>query len=390
VRAIELSQNKQTTNRGIKMASVLRFDDGAVQFRQRIVVSILSCRPIVIRNINAEDLEAPGLRQYEVSFLRLVDRLTNGSRIEINNTGTQLRFNPGVLMGGEVEHDCPTTRSVGWFLEGILALAPLGKEALSLTLTGSTQGGGEIDPSPDYLRASVLPLMKLFGIGVVDQDDFLSPQAVSLKVVTRGTEGGGQVDFYCPIAPKLKEIDLIDPGLFKRVRGSAVSCRLVSSSMGARVAFSAKGVLHRLLPDVWIHTDVHSAKLGCGPGPSLSLVLTAESTTGVVMTSECCLEKREVPEDFGQRGACMLLDEIRRGGCIDTGVQSLALLWMCLTPEDVSRIRVGTLTPYTIESLRLFKTALGVEFKVRADHDSKTVLLSCLGTGYRNMARASS
>ena len=98
--------------------------------------------------------------------------------------------------------------------------------------------------------------------------------------------------------------------------------------------------------------------------------------------------ERELPEDLGTRGAAMLLEEIRRGGCVDTGMQSLALFWMCLTPEDVSRIRLGTITPYTIESLRLFHEALGIEFKVKADHETKTVLLSCLGTGYRNMARA--
>ena len=84
-----------------------------------------------------------------------------------------------------------------------------------------------------------------------------------------------------------------------------------------------------------------------------------------------------------------LLEEIRHGGCVDTGLQSLALLWMCLTPEDVSRIHLGTLLSYTIESLRLIKQVLGIEFKVKPDNESKTVLLSCLGTGYRNMARAS-
>jgi RNA 3'-terminal phosphate cyclase-like protein len=80
---------------------------------------------------------------------------------------------------------------------------------------------------------------------------------------------------------------------------------------------------------------------------------------------------------------------IRRGGCLDTSCQSLALLWMCLTPEDVSRIRLGTLSMYTVESLRLLKRAFDVEFKVTPDNHTKTVLLSCLGTGYRNMAKAS-
>jgi RNA 3'-terminal phosphate cyclase-like protein len=230
-----------------------------------------------------------------------------------------------------------------------------------------------------------------------DKDDFLSPQTPQIRVTKRGAApaGGGQVYFYCPIVTQeLEPIDLTDPGLIKRVRGNAISCKVVSSSMAARTAFSAKGVLHRLLPDVWIHTDVYSMKQhGCGPSPGLSVVLTAESTSGVVLTAETCLDqekgRRELPEDVGKRAAAMLLEEVRRGGCIDTGVQSLVLLWMCLSSEDVSRIRIGTLSQYTIESLRLFKEALGVEFKVKADPETKTVLLSCLGTGYRNMARAS-
>jgi RNA 3'-terminal phosphate cyclase-like protein len=373
------------------MNKSLRFDDGAAQFRQRIAVSLLSHRPLLIRNIRADDLENPGLKDYEASFLRLIDQMTNGSRMEINATGTQLRFKPGVLVGGEMEHDCPESRSTGWFLEGILPLAPFGKEPLSITLTGVTDGCSDVDPSPDYLSASAIPLFAQFGIGMDDEEN--APQIRVIKRAAAPT-GGGKVYFGCPIAKELKPIDLTDPGKVKRIRGNSISCKIVSSSMAARVAYAAKGVFHRLMPDVWIHTDVHTPKRnGCGNSPGLSLVLTSESTTGVVYTAECCLDHHErgaeLPEDMGKRGACLLLEEIRRGGCLDTNCQSLALLWMCLTPEDVSRIRLGTLSQYTVETLRLLKRGLDVEFKVTPENDTKTVMMSCLGTGYRNMAKAS-
>jgi RNA 3'-terminal phosphate cyclase-like protein len=395
-----MSQNRTT----------LKFEDGAVQFRQRLIVSILSHRPILIRNIRSESTDTVGLQVHEASFLKLLDEMTNGSRIEINNTGTQLRFVPGILLGGEIHHECPIagsdgslnddlfSRSIGWYLEGIIPLAPFGKEPLRLKVSGITDGTCHLDPSVDYLKSTVLPLMSRFGIGdtTTSDNDILSPEAPFFRVVRRGAAptGGGLMEFFCPnLRNYLTPIDWTDPGKFKRVRGTAISTKIVSSSQTARVAYAAKGVLHRLLPDVWIHTDAHTMKQHkCGISPSLSVILTAESTTGVIMTAERCLDlkkQRELPEDLGVRGAVALLEEIRRGGCIDTGMQCLALLWMCLTPEDVSRIRIGTLTPYTIESLRLFKKALGVEFKVQPDHDTKTVLLSCLGTGYRNMARAS-
>ena len=385
-------------------SSLLRFDDGAVQFRLRLVVALLSHRSILIRNIRSDDLESPGLRDYEVSFLRLLDTLTNGTRMEINTTGTQLRFQPGVLIGSDmdtIQHECPTSRGIGWFLEGILPLAPFGKEPLRITFTGVTEGTCQTDPSPDYIQSSVLPLFEKFGIGT-DQDESPPPH---IRVVSRAAAatttregvsagGGGRVEFYCPIVKELQPIDLLDAGLVKRIRGKAISCRIPPSSSG-RVAHAAKGLLQRLLPDIWIHTDVHNKKSSASlSSPSLSLVLRAESTTGCVWTSECCMDATqargaELPEDLGQRGAAMLLEEIKRGGCIDTTAQSFVLLLMCLGPEDVARIRIGTLSQYTIASLRLFKQALGVEFKAKPDHDSKTVLLSCLGTGYRNMAKAS-
>ncbi|GAX17417.1 RNA 3'-terminal phosphate cyclase-like protein [Fistulifera solaris] len=379
------------------------FDDGAVLFRMRLVVSILTNRPIVIRNIRHNDLEAPGLSPREINFLRLLDQMTNGSQLEINTAGTQLRFQPGLLTGGIIEHDCSNSRNeesphhVGWLVQGILPLAPFGKEALQVTFTNCVTDGLEHqDPSIDYWKKHMPILYQQFGIGIPDPNDFLadSPPAIHIRQRGGAPRGGGQVELYCPIVTELQSIDWTDPGLIKRVRGTVVSTQLISSSTAARAAYAAKGVFHRLLPDVWIHTDAHTIKQHkCGPSPAVSILLTAESTTGVMLSAEACLgdqkQQREAPEELGQRAACALLEEIRRGGCIDTDLQATALLLMCLTPQDVSRVRVGTLSQYTIHCLRLYKELLGIEFKVQPDMDTKTVMLSCLGVGYRNNAKAS-
>jgi RNA 3'-terminal phosphate cyclase-like protein len=309
-----------------------------------------------------------------------------------------------------------------------MPVAPFGKEPLELSLNGITDGTSDVDPSTDYLSASFLPLYIKFGVGT---DDALPPP--SIKVARRGAApmGCGSVYFYCPIVKELNPIELVEFGKVKRVRGNAISCRIPPSS-AARVAHSAKGIMHRLLPDVWIHTDAHSSSgkrnkdgspgEGCGPSPGLSVILTATTTEGVCLSAECSMKhsvdsksgtqqqqierkKMELPEDLGKRSASLLLHEILCGGCIDTSAQTFALLMMCLTPEDVSRIRLGPLSSYTVVSLRLFKEAFGVEFKLRTEEvvlgeedsdeeedfsmKSRTVLCSCLGIGYRNMARAS-
>lgn len=99
------------------------------------------------------------LTDFEASFVRLLDKLTTGSRIEIDETGTRLKYKPGFLKGGRIEHDCGTGRAIGWFVEGILPLAPFGKAPLALGLTGITND--DRDFGVDTLRAVTLPLLKV-------------------------------------------------------------------------------------------------------------------------------------------------------------------------------------------------------------------------------------
>ncbi|GMH81364.1 hypothetical protein TrVE_jg8737 [Triparma verrucosa] len=387
-------------------SSPLRFDDGPVQFRQRVICSILSRRPLLVKNIRHLDQD-PGLRDYEASFLRLIDSLTNGTSIEINETGSQFKMRPGIVINGEVSHDCSVSRSIGWFLEGVLPLASFGKRDLKLTLTGVTDGYENEEVSIDYIKASMLPVLKEFGVGA---DESEGPGAM-LRVTRRGAApgGGGSVEVFCPMVKALTPINIVDPGMIKKIRGNAVSCRIPPTSP-ARVAHAAKGILHKLIPDVWIHTDTNSGSKtngpgGCGESPGLKCILSAESTTGVTLSAEVCLDYRlergaVLPEDLGVQAATLLLDEVRKGGCVDSACQSFIFLLMCLTPEDVSRVRVGVLSRYSVTTLRLLKQVFGVEMKVTGEGKvdgggdvdgggvARSVLLSCLGIGFRNVSKS--
>jgi RNA 3'-terminal phosphate cyclase-like protein len=426
----------------------LKFDDGAVQFRQRIAVSLLSHRNLLLRNIrndaDAADVlmggggtgtSSIGLRDYEVSFLRLIDALTNGTVIEINNTGTQLRFRPGTLIGGvlSVPHQCPNSnhsRSISWFLEGLWPILPFCKEAVSLTLVGITEGRCRQDASVDYWKNNLPSVLRQFGIDTIttstpgttsttgtttttnNNHDFFDAGAggFSLRILNRSCDGDGRVHVSCPIVrTALTPIDWTDMGRYKRIRGLVKSA---NASQTARVAYAAKGVLQQLLPDVWIHTEriarttmttarnnnddeVEDANATADVTSRLTVTLTVESTTTCTFTTETAADRRALPEDVGHIAAAHLLHALHAqgGGVVDGGgITPLVLLYMCLTPEDVSRVRCGALSPYTIASLRLYHEAFGVEFKITPEYGettTKTVLLSCLGTGYRNMARAS-
>lgn len=88
------------------------FYKGSNFFRQRLVLSVLSGKSVKINEIRVLEDE-PGLKEYEVNLIRLLDKLTNGTIIELNETGTSLYFQPGLLHGGTIEHDCSLQRGIG-------------------------------------------------------------------------------------------------------------------------------------------------------------------------------------------------------------------------------------------------------------------------------------
>ena len=59
---------------------------GSEQFRTRIVCSTLAQKACRIDDIRSKD-ERPGVCDYEANFLRLLEKITNGFVVEINETG---------------------------------------------------------------------------------------------------------------------------------------------------------------------------------------------------------------------------------------------------------------------------------------------------------------
>uniref|UniRef100_A0A0C9RFU7 TSA: Wollemia nobilis Ref_Wollemi_Transcript_29431_1497 transcribed RNA sequence n=1 Tax=Wollemia nobilis TaxID=56998 RepID=A0A0C9RFU7_9CONI len=367
---------------------------GAQHFRQRLTLSTLSGTPVRIEDIRVDDA-SPGLQTYEVSFLRLMEKISNGCVVEINETGTKLRYKPGVLLGGKhLTHDCGISRSIGYFLEPLIILGLFGKMPLSITLKGITNDNK--DPCVDTFRTTTLPMLKHFGIPLED---------LELKIVSRGAppHGGGEVRLKVPIVLNtLTAVTWIDEGMVKRIRGVAYSTR-ISPQMANRMVDVSRGILNRLLPDVYIFTDHYSGQLsGRSPGYGISLV--AETTTGCLISADCAAnhtiseesgdhsdaENQKapmLPEDIGSQGARMLLEEIKQGGVVDSTHQGLLFLLCALCPEDVSKVRVGKLSAYGIKTLRHIKDFLGVQFNIKPDPTTGTVILTCIGCGYKNISR---
>ncbi|XP_043257625.1 RNA 3'-terminal phosphate cyclase-like protein isoform X1 [Colletes gigas] len=359
--------------------------EGCNYLRYRLLLSTLSGKPVRITDIRIKD-DDPGLKEYEVSFIRLLDKITNGSRIELNETGTNLYYNPGLLHGGELEHDCSLQRGIGYYLEGIMILAPFCKSPVDIKLRGITNN--TIDPCVDRIKATAVPMLKRFLMG---------DNEVVFNIKKRGAAplGGGEIHFKCPASRNVRTIQLQNSGMVKRIRGIACSIR-VSPAIANRIVESAKGVLLKFLPDVYIHTD-HCKGASSGKSPGFGLSLLAETTTEIAFGGEAFSPLMTtgslpcVPEDLGKEAAMKLIDEIYRNGCVDSPFQSMTAMFMALSKNDVSKVVTGPLTPAMIQFLRDLRDFFGTVFKIEPlreeDEILDQVVLTCVGVGYTNISK---
>ncbi|XHG02690.1 hypothetical protein AWENTII_006033 [Aspergillus wentii] len=224
-------------------------------FPTRLVLSTLTGRMVHISQIRSSSPTNPGLAPHEISFLRLLEAVTNGSQMEISYTGTICVYKPGLITGssagagassgGVITHELPAgcTRGVSYFLIPLCLLAPFSKAPMKVLFTGPgviTSATPTGDMSVDSVRTAILPLYQQFGIF----------NNIELRVLRRsnpgpnGRGGGGEVQLVFGHQVRLpKTLHLMNPGRIKRVRGVAYSVG-VSGSNNARMIETARGILN--------------------------------------------------------------------------------------------------------------------------------------------------
>ncbi|KAK7255787.1 hypothetical protein RIF29_29207 [Crotalaria pallida] len=367
---------------------------GSRSFRQRLLLSTLSYTPILIEDIRTDDT-FPGLSKHEISLLRLFESVSDGCHVEINETGTKVKYKPGIIIGGTQHrpHDCGLSRSISYFLEPLIVLGLFAKKPLTITLKGITNDSK--DPSMDTFKSAAFPILKRFGV---------PSEGLALKIESRGVppNGGGEVILSLPVVQSLKPVIWTDEGFVKKIRGVAFSTK-VNAEFGKNVFTAARGIINPLLSDVFIDTDHRSGpQAGNSPGYGLSLV--AETTSGCFISADTAvshtrdeetsgLEDDEekgltTPENVGQGVVNVLLGEIAQSGVVDSTHQGLLFLLCALGPAgDVSKVRVGKLSPHGIETLRNLRDLLDVKFIIKPDPTTESVILKCVGFGMKNLSR---
>ncbi|KAF7594430.1 hypothetical protein BBP40_009250 [Aspergillus hancockii] len=393
----------------------LRFT-GHKNFVYRLVFATLTGRTVHISQIRPSSPTNPGLAPHEISFLRLLDAVTNGSQVEISYTGTIVVFRPGLIIGsaagtgasgGVIRHELPAgcTRGVSYYLLPLCLLAPFSKAPMKVLFTGpgvitsSTPTG---DMSVDSVRTAILPLYNQFGIF----------NNIELRILRRsnpgpnGKGGGGEVQLVFGHQVRLpKTLHLMNPGKIKKIRGVAYSVG-VSGSNNARMIGVARGILNPLVPDTYVFADVSSAPLVPAPdktnpsakkkfGLGFGLSLVAESSTGCLFSADVASPPSggQPPEDIGKQCAYQLLETISKGGCVAPAAAATMLGLMTMGTEDVGRLQVGrdVIADEGVIQLARDLTKFGAPGwglrEAAGENDRGDIIVSVVGRGIGNVGR---
>jgi RNA 3'-terminal phosphate cyclase-like protein len=384
----------------------------------RLVLSTLTGRPVHISQIRSSSPTQTGLAPHEISFLRLLESITNGSSIQISYTGTTLTYSPGLITGsveglgasgGVIKCTLPDTitRGVSWFLIPLCILAPFAKAPVNVRFEGDgviTSATSTGDISADTVRTAILPLYERFGI----------PSArLELRILQRscagsgGRGGGGIVELRFASQVRLPKTLHMNrsPGRVRRIRGVAYATG-VSASNNARMIHAARGILNPLVSDVHVAAQYDQAPLvssrdKANPGAKkrtgigFGLCLVAESSAeGVLYSADVAApsEGGVTPEDIGKQCAYQLLEIISQGGCVTRVGAATVLTLMAMGSEDVGRVRLGRDVIGTEDAVGLGRDlkqfgASSWGLRDVDEDDSGDIIVSVKGTGVGNIGR---
>ena len=338
--------------------------NGSNYFRLKIAYSFLLNKPIRISEIRSESIN-PGLTKYEISFLKLISLISNGTEIKINQTGTSFTLNPGTITnnyGDNIRFDCDNSRNITYYAEGLIPICLFGKESLHINLTGITNN--IIDNSVDSFKMSTCILLQKLIIG----------DNVEFKVLKRGVlpNGIGEIYFKIPIITYISPFDWIDEGKINKIRGIAFTSKL-SSVYTRQMIDSSRGILNKFLPDVWISEDIYKDKDLSKISPGYGLTLCAETKNGFCFCTDMINDNNNIDKtanDLSKECTLQFLNDIYSSGCCNVNNQSLFLFLMCLSEKNyVSKMKVGKITEFTKGVLKFIDKYIGVKFHIRECDD---------------------
>lgn len=291
----------------------------------------------------------PGLRPQHLEAVLTAARLCNAALEGASLGSEELWFKPGNIRGGEFEAEIGTAGSIPMLLMTVLPICLYAERGVSLRVS---KGGTDVRNAPtiNYLRHVLLPTLRKMGV------------EASLKVDAYGYYPVGRGEVYLKAEPCriLKPLQLTRFGELEKIYGLSVCTFLKDRRVAERQAEAAEKHLrtrgYEAEIDVLYDTSNPLQK-------GSSLVLWAETDSGVLLGGDAIGELRKSSEAVGREAAENLVRELDARATTDIHLADMVVPYIGLA-EGESTYTVRDLTDHLDTNIWLTEKIWGTRFHI--------------------------
>jgi RNA 3'-phosphate cyclase len=316
--------------------------------RVAVALSAITGQSLHIYNIR-QNRPQTGLKPQHIEAVLTAARLCDAEVKGVRLGSRELWFRPREIRGGKIAAEIGTAGSIPLLLTTILPICVYANNPVDLVVS---RGGTDVSHAPtiNYLRFVLLPILGRMGLKAT----------INVHKYGYYPKGDGEVSATIERADQLKAIQLRDFGSIKTIRGVSVCTFLAERKVAERQAEAAKSYLGKrgYSAEIQIVND-ESNPLQKGS----SLLLWAETDTGVLIGADAIGEIKKSSEKVGEEAAWKLHEEITAKPTVDIHLADLLVPYIALA-EGKSIFLTRTVSEHLETNIWLAEEVFKIRFNI--------------------------
>ncbi len=317
--------------------------------RLSIALATITQNQLHIRNIR-QNRPQPGLKPQHLEAVLSAAKLCN-AKLEGAKLGSrELWFEPQQIVGGNINAEIQTAGNIPMLLLATLPICLFADDPVHLHVA---KGGTDTRNAPtiNYMRYVLLPALKQMGVDA----------SITVQKYGYYPKGMGEATMIVKPNHYLKPIQLQDFGRVKQISGVSVCTFLADRQVAERQAKAAQDCLLKNAYKAIIEiVDDESNPYQKGS----SIVLWAETDTGVILGADAIGEPRKMSEDVGKEAAEKLSTELAVKPTVDTFLADMLIPYMALS-KGKSTFLTRTISEHIEANIWLMEKMLSVKFTIQ-------------------------
>lgn len=343
-------------------------EGGGQILRTAISLSAITGNPVRIVNVRGRR-SPPGLRPQHETAVKALAHYVGADVRGLMLGSTEVEFFPQSLRPEQIVADTGTAGSTTLILQSLLPVMLFSGNRAQVEVRGGTNN--PLAPQVDYVERVMIPTLMKMGPKVV------------LHLQRRGfyPRGGGILTVQSEPVDTLNPINLTEFGEIKDIDGITFSSRLPDHIV-PRIIKAAQLSFEKA--DIWPYRMereiLQEDSPKCALSPGCGIVLTATSSSGVVLGADGLGKIKRPAEEVGRVTAENMIHIIGQSVPVDAHLADQLLLYMALA-KGRSTIRVAEVTQHMLSCIYVCEQFLGPVFTV-TNKTGPMITVSCDGVGF--------